>query len=245
MSGEQTHACKSYVLRNSVEKHLVASRWVLWLKNSSAKSLVDRGSPKAIHPKVNCENINWLRLNSGMGIVEWIAMPVASKMGNPHAYHLRPNRLDMVRRQRLNGDWYALEGLANPSMLKIQSGSYGNIREPPMGGLNARTKKQQFITKRAIVMINTLNASHQMRQLLVVAWLTAAATCLVAGNPLEPFLPRVLAKATSGQEKNLGMVKIERIGRSACLLPKQMVGRQRLNGYGYCKTQCLRYSPLL
>jgi hypothetical protein len=68
-----------------------------------------------------------------MGKVEWIV--IKSLMGNPHAYHLIPKGLDMVRRQRLNGDWYALKGLANLCMLKIQSGSYGNMREPPMGGL--------------------------------------------------------------------------------------------------------------
>jgi hypothetical protein len=114
-----------------------------------------------------------------------------------------------------------------------------------MGGLNARSKKQQFITKRAIVMINTLYASQQMRQLLVVAFRNCNIPCC-SGNPLQPFLPRIHWKHVSGQEQNLGMVKIERIGQSACLLPKQMVGRQRLNGYGYCKyMQCLRYSPLL
>ncbi len=178
-----------------------------------------------------------------MGKVEWIV--IKSLMGNPHAYHLIPKGLDMVRRQRLNGDWYALKGLANLSMLKIQSGSHGNMREPPMGGLNARTKKQQFITKRAIVMINTLYASQQMRQLLVVVKTNCNIPCC-SGNPLQPFLPRIHWKHVSGQEQNLGMVKIERIGQSACLLPKQMVGRQRLNGYGYCKyMQCLRYSPLL
>ncbi len=79
-------------------------------------------------------------------------------------------------------------------------------------------------------MINTLYASQQMRQLLVVAFRNCNIPCC-SGNPLQPFLPRVQWKHAPGQEQSLGMVKIERIGRSACLLPKQMVGRQRLNGY--------------
>lgn len=94
-------------------------------------------------------------------------------------------------------------------------------------------------------MINTLYASQQMRQLLVVAFRNCNIPCC-SGNPLQPFLPRVQWKHAPGQEQNLGMVKIERIWQSACLLPKQIVGRQRLNGCGYCKyMQCLRYSPLL
>ena len=59
-----------------------------------------------------------------MGKAKWIEMRNALTMENPHAYHLTPNIWQgMVRRQRLNGDWCAIMDIANPSMLKIQSGS--------------------------------------------------------------------------------------------------------------------------
>ena len=81
----------------------------------TAKSLVVRENPKAIYPKVESESINWLRkMNSGMGKAEWIEMITPSKMGNPHAYHLNPSWQGKVRRQRLNGDWYAMKVNSQP-----------------------------------------------------------------------------------------------------------------------------------
>ena len=74
-----------------------------------------------------------------------------------------------------------------------------------------------------------------------------------SGNPLEPFIPKLIPKGLTGREKNSGTVIIERIGQSACLLPKSakiklMVGRQRLNGCGSTMKGKiprvgLRYSP--
>lgn len=46
-----------------------------------------------------------------------------------------------------------------------------------------------------------------------------SATFLVAGNSLEPFLPRWMRKHSAGQENNLGTVKMKWIGQSAGLLP--------------------------
>jgi hypothetical protein len=128
-------ARKSY---KPVWKYLVTSGR---FQQPTAKSLVVRESPKTIHPKDAIERCIWLRTKtSGMGKAEWIDVHCALKMGNSHAYHLNPslvallpsmalksvNGQGMVRRQRLNGDWCATMGLANPSVLKIQSGLSGN-----------------------------------------------------------------------------------------------------------------------
>lgn len=43
---------------------------------------------------------------------------------------------------------------------------------------------------------------------------------LVAGNPLEPQLRRVMVKAWPGREQISGIVIMLWIGQSACLLPK-------------------------
>jgi hypothetical protein len=153
--------------------------------------------------------------------VEWIV--IASRMGNPHAYHL--NLKGMVRRQRLNGNWCVMK-----NMLKIQSDFCGNTKEQSMGGLN-------MLGPNSILQIKNASICY-----------IANATLLLAGKPLEPFIPRLSVKTTTGREKNSGMVKIERIGQSACLLskPKGMIGRQRLNGCGLASKTIrasLRYSP--
>lgn len=85
---------------------------------------------------------------------------------------------------------------------------------------------------RALFMENQLRSPQLISQQLVMLCI---ARYLVAGNPLEPVIPRVLSKDTPGQERYLGMVTTDRIGQSACLPPKcatamHMVGRHRLNG---------------
>lgn len=141
-------ATKSY---KPVRKNLVTSGR---FHQPTAKSLVVRESPNTIYPKGASERRNWLRTKtSGMGKAKWIDVPNALKMGNSHAYHLNPlpgssatrrgtkcRGKGMMRRQRLNGDWCATMGLANPSVLKIQSGPSGNTA----GYTDGRPRLQQL-----------------------------------------------------------------------------------------------------
>ena len=65
----------------------------------------------------------------------------------------------------------------------------------------------------------------------------------IAGNPLEPKVPRLIAKASTGREQTSGMVIILRIGQSASkpLKSKCFTRKvQRLNGDGSLRG--LRYS---
>lgn len=107
----------------------------------------------------------------------------------------------------------------NYNVLRIMSG---------MGGLNRciklyvayRAKKQWSAMKRALVAVKTL-CSRKISQLLVGAPQTPRQHTLLIGKPLRASYTKVGSETFPlAKNKNLGMVKMMKIGQSACLLPK-------------------------
>ncbi len=84
-----------------------------------------------------------------------------------------------------------------------------------------RGRKTVCRSKSDLLLRTTLLGSHKIDTLCQLLVALDAATYLVAGTPLEPFIPRFHVKTWNWPRvKNLEMVKIRRIGQSACLLPK-------------------------
>jgi len=138
-----------------------------------------------------------------------------------------------VRRQRLNGGWYAIMSLASFSMLKIQSGSLRDLGDQPMGGLNDRAEKLHAITIWALVIDNIV-----MHPVLVSKQMQAASDYNY--NRDIPCCGKILRTSpTKAIGESYGWLrKKRRYGNNGDDWMIRMftrwknLGRQRLNGCG-------------
>lgn len=128
---------------------------------------------------------------------------------------------------------------ANAHKVKVYAVNYNVLRiMSGMGGLNIivsiinfklklqkefanyRAKKQWSAMKRALVAVKTL-CSRKISQLLVGAPHAPRRHTLLIGKPLRASSTKVGSETFPlAKNKDLGMVKMMKIGQSACLLPK-------------------------
>lgn len=64
---------------------------------------------------------------------------------------------------------------------------------------------------------------HSEKPLQLVEEFSFCKTPCCSGTPLQLYLPKVHRKMFPGQERNLGMVKMIKIGQPACLLPNDVM----------------------